>query len=643
MKCTFTLLAVLLLAPMVTLHAADAPRLVAPADGSVMYAPHPHFRWQREEDVKIDEVHRIQIARDEKFADAVCDDRLEVVSRFVPVKPLAPGRYWWRVRRGEGDWCAAIPFEVRVPTNVFTIDANSDEATIARIIQEAASNCPALVNFEPGEYRVATNVPKGKSAVEINGAHDLILDGHGARLVAGGTFLSVSDSQRVTIQHFTVTPDKPGHTLVRILKKDEADEKLFVKEEPGYDPDVPRFFEHEGNGGSFLGCMDEAHHGKYLPGAGVSAHESRIAPVPEIPGAFVIAPVSPATLAKIPTGAVAVVTVYRTQWVQLNRTEECTFSDVTVSGLPGAFCGGSENSAKSYLACRVMRAKPEDFFGGHSAVENGRIGNWIEGCTFECLPDDGPCTQSLRMTIARTDGDDAVVLKDDWTNRDLRPGDRITIMGTKDGCGAGATLRSVSPGRRSMRLQFDRPLRDLAAELGPEFPSGWTGARLYRDEPNNTDLVYRRNRHVGGRGHGIKYNGTRAWFADNHFENISGNAIVAGFSWKDGLEGHSARDVVISGNTIINCGWSPIEASSISGRGGNIIIRSNCVNEVRDAAIHIRGCGGVRITGNTFSSTTPPEKGMWINVENSADVQYEDNRAPGRFPMIGKSEGHNFQ
>jgi hypothetical protein len=96
MKSILTLLAVLLLAP---LQAADVPRVVAPTAGSVTYASHPHFRWQREVDVKIDEVHRIQIARDDKFTDLACDDQVEVVSRFVPVKPLVPGKYWWRIRR----------------------------------------------------------------------------------------------------------------------------------------------------------------------------------------------------------------------------------------------------------------------------------------------------------------------------------------------------------------------------------------------------------------------------------------------------------------------------------------------------------------------------------------------------------------
>ena len=28
----------------------------------------------------------------------------------------------------------------------------------------------------------------------------------------------------------------------------------------------------------------------------------------------------------------------------------------------------------------------------------------------------------------------------------------------------------------------------------------------------------------------MKFNGTRAWIADNHFENINGNAVLAGYT-----------------------------------------------------------------------------------------------------------------
>lgn len=276
---------------------AAAPMPEAPAVGARIFSPHPHFRWQREADTRIDEVTRIQIARDDAFADIACDDRLEVVSRFVPVKPLAPAKYWWRVKCGGGPWSQASSFEVRDPERVFTIRAGSSATEVADVFNDVAAHCPARVNFEPAEY--ALTPQKGKILATLTKAHDLIIDGQGATLVLGGTLVCLNDCQRVTIQNLTLTPSRPGHTLVRIVSKDPAGERLVVKAEPGYDSDVARFFDMHESGGSFLGCIDPHHHGKYLPGAGISARNVKITPG-ESSGTFVFNPVKAATLELCP-------------------------------------------------------------------------------------------------------------------------------------------------------------------------------------------------------------------------------------------------------------------------------------------------------------------------------------------------------
>ena len=317
MKPMHIVLAALLLIPLAALRAADAPKPESPAAGAVVYTPHPHFRWEREADVKIEEVHRIQIARGQTFTDVVCDDRLEVVSRFVPVKPLSPSKYWWRVRRGDSEWSQAVGFEVRAPDKIFTIRAGSDAQAVTRVLLEAAaSSGPARVAFEPGEYALAPKA--GESLVTMTKARDLIIDGQGARLVLAGTFLTLNDCQRVTIQHFTITPARPGHTLVRVVKKDPAAMTLTVKPEPGYAADVLRLFPISRHCRQF----------PWLHGSSASRQVSRrcwrlgantrIAPAKDEAGAFVFHPVKVETLDLMPIGAVAVVTAYRWHWVKTN-------------------------------------------------------------------------------------------------------------------------------------------------------------------------------------------------------------------------------------------------------------------------------------------------------------------------------------
>lgn len=621
------ILAIVSLAPVWVFAAAPTP--ATPVSGAVVYSPHPHFRWEREPDVRIDEVHCIQIARDVAFAEVVCDDQLEVVSRFVPVKPLAPAKYWWRVRQGKGEWSDAIGFEVREPERLFTIPAGSSADAIVRVLQDAAEHCPARVNFEPGRYSLESQ--EGKSLVTLTKARDLILDGHGAKLVLAGTFLVLNDCQRVTIQNFTVTPARPGHTLVRVVSNAAADERLVVRPEPGYDTEVTRFFDMKDSGGSFLGCMDSRYHGKYLPGAGISARNVKISPG-EAPGTFVFSPVKAATLELCPIDAVAVVTSYRRQWVQMNRTDQCTFSCITVTDLPGAFCGGSNNSAKSYLRCQVLPRTPQDYFGGHAATGSGRVGEWIEGCEFQCLPDDGPAEQSFRVPIVGSDGSEAVLLGGSVVSSPVRAGDRVALVNPKNGRGTSAAVQAVAQAGNAVRVQLDRPLATIAAAIRHDSRNPWTDVFIYRDSPGNEDFVYRNNRNMGGRAHGVKFNGTRAWIANNHFENLGGNAVLAGYTSE--VSGHGARDVVVSGNTIVRCGWTPIDVTSTSRLGGNIIIRENRIAETREAGIYIKGCTGVSVAGNTFTSSTRPRQGAWIIVEQSEGIQTGGNVHPADTPEI---------
>jgi hypothetical protein len=626
MKHPITSLALLLFASFASLHAQDAPFPESPAAHAVVYAPHPHFRWRREADVKIDEVHRIQIARDEAFTDVVCEDRLEVVSRFVPVKALPPARYWWRVRRGEGAWSQGVDFEVRAPERTFTIRTGSDAETVKRVLLEAAASGPARVDFEPGEYALTPRA--GESFVAMSKARDLVIDGHGAHLVLGGTFLNLSDCQRVTVENFRLTSVRPAHTLVRVVGKDPAAMKLTVTPEPGYATDVTSYFQYPGNAGSFLGCMDPVHHGKYLVGAFVSARNARCTPSPERPGSFVIHPVKAETLNRVPENAVAVVTAYGWHWLKTTRTQECTFNELTLTGLPGALCaGGGKDIAKSFLNCKVKRLAEKDYFGGHSHTGSGRVGEWIEGCEFECLADDGPAQQSFRHSIKGTDGTHGLVVE----GTDVQEGDRMALVHAKSGRGVSVLVKAV----KGAHVQLAQPLSELAATIGHDASGDWKQVFWYCDAQSNEDFVFRHNRQVGGRAHGVKFNGTRAWIAENHFENINGNAVLAGYTSE--VSGHGARDVVVSGNTVLRCGWTPIMVWSTSGLGGNILIRGNRIEEIREAGIAIKGCEDVRILDNAFASSTPPKQGAWIITDHAKAIQTTNNHHPSNVPLMKSS------
>ena len=139
---------------------------------------------------------------------------------------------------------------------------------------------------------------------------------------------------------------------------------------------------------------------------------------------------------------------------------------------------------------------------------------------------------------------------------------------------------------------------------------------------------------MGGRAHGVKFNGTRGWIADNHFENLTGNPIHVGFTYTEAISGVGARDVVVSDNTLIYSGWTPITCLSTSGLGCNILIRGNRITDPRENAIAIKGCNGVTITDNQFSSTLPPTKGAWIVAEDSGALRTSGNQHPAEVPLM---------
>ena len=234
-------------------------------------------------------------------------------------------------------------------------------------------------------------------------------------------------------------------------------------------------------------------------------------------------------------------------------------------------------------------------------------------------------------------GPDSILLVNSWTNSDLRAADRVVLVDSQTKRFAIASVRTVSGERKAMCLALNEKLEGLAESLGREPTSEWKDVLLYRYEPSNEDFVYRHNRHEGGRGHGVKFNGTRGWIADNHFENVTGNAVHVGFTYTEAISGVGASDVVVSGNTIVYSGWTPITCLSLSGFGHNLIIRGNRITDPREAAISLTGCRSVTLSGNEFSSAIPPSKGKWVLAENIHELHATDNKHPKEVPLTESS------
>ncbi|PSF14362.1 peptidoglycan-binding protein LysM [Marinobacter fuscus] len=73
---------------------ARKPTLTAPAEGEKLNDDMPEFRWQFNGN---NEVARVEIARDDSFQQLVTTSEWAPDSRALPLRPLSPGEYYWRV------------------------------------------------------------------------------------------------------------------------------------------------------------------------------------------------------------------------------------------------------------------------------------------------------------------------------------------------------------------------------------------------------------------------------------------------------------------------------------------------------------------------------------------------------------------
>jgi hypothetical protein len=208
------------------LHAADAPVLMEPAAGAVLRMSIPHFQWEHLLEAKPEAMpaYAIQIARDKEFSRVVDTDRIAaVISRYVPDQELATGEYWWRVAvvaatGTQGPWSAARNFSVRPPERVFEIKKAATFANIQTALSNAAAHTPAVVKFEPGDYRLD---PGGtKAFIGFSNVTDLVIDGGGANLTFTGflTFVNLEHCQRVQVKNFTFDLDPLPYTAGRCFQ-----------------------------------------------------------------------------------------------------------------------------------------------------------------------------------------------------------------------------------------------------------------------------------------------------------------------------------------------------------------------------------------------------------------------------------------
>lgn len=607
------------------------------------YMPHPHLSW-----TSIPEAaeHVIEIARDEGFGVVVDRDRIAVVSRYVPRRPLGAGGYFWRVRAvgadgSEGPWSQTARFAVRVPERQFTIPTGAGIGAIHSILESAIEKSPSVVRFEPGEYRVD---PEGAEALlSLVGASDLIVDAQGASitLTRQCNIAKLWDSENVLVRNLTVDYDPLPYTAGRILAVNGKTGAFDIRIEPGH-PELngnPKFLEEA------ISLIYDGERMRVKEGVPIvvatktdferlgprqwrirlaaSKQHSLLAPG----DLYINAPRGPAAF-------------------DVKNCRHVTFQGNTVYSTCGIGFSTHYASAMNILD-HAFRRKEGRFLAvqnGGTNIHNSRIGPWVEGCWFENTGDDCNHINCLVMYVTEVVDDNYLALR---SFRNQCPQARLDLL-VLDELSFFDRSRGRELARRLIR-EIDYHRQRIVVTLDGPVPSIRT---VDQKEPTQVfnrsraagQFVFRHNTFRRGRRLGILAKGHLGLIEKNRFLELGGAGVDI---WNAPYEGPNADTVLIRDNVFERCGLAGSKSgvrwsigSSVYRHGDadrwhrNLTIRDNLIVDSPTMAISIRDADHVRIEKNrienreleTFRGPEP----CAIELVNTADVVLSENRITDR-------------
>jgi hypothetical protein len=654
MKHIANALTPLLFAPL-ALSAASVPVLLQPAEGAVLLLSIPHFEWRHSLDSRPDAMpsYEIQIASDQAFAEVADTDRLAaVIARYVPDRELAPGDYWWRVagvnpQGARGPWSEARKFSVRQPERVFEIPHGATFAQIKRTFADAAKNLPALVKFQPGEYRLD---PEGApSFICCSNLTDLVIDGCGASITFTGflKFVDLEHCQRLMLRNFTFDFDPLPYTAGRVLTVDAVAGTFEIEIAPGHPlPESNPHFERDRKG-----MIIDPQFPRMKRGVSLIFAHAGWQKLTERRYRFIAA--TPRQLHELAPGDVYVLAPRIATGFDVDACDEIVFYNLTAHAIANLGFNSHYANRHSILHCGI-RLKPGRFIasnnGGHNH-HNARLGQWIEGCTWENTGDDICHVNSLVLGIEAKLAPDRVRLPlrnpYDATGPsvalDIQPGDLLQFFNRDAG-------RLVSERKvvrtATLATSLDVTLDGDVGDIVPgrpgvkraglkKVPADGAVTQVFNASRTCNQFVFRNNTVRNGRRIGVLAKGRGGLIENNTFEGLGGGAVEL---WNAPFEGLGAVDYVVRGNRIRDCGqlarehaaiWATIFKSGAERLHRNLLITDNEITGFSSPAILLRDVDHAVVRGNTIVPAPPADPALPridpVSLMNTDSIRLEKN------------------
>lgn len=650
-KLTFPALTASLLMPLAALHAADAPQLIEPADKAVLTMGIPHFAWRGgpAPDISAMASHDIEIATDDAFIHVVDTDRIAaVISRYAPDKELPPGDYVWRIAAVDaagkrGLWSAVRKFSVRPPKHVVTIPAHATFAAIQAAFASAATQTPAVVKFEPGDYRLD---PAGaKTFIGFTNATDLVIDGSGANMTFTGllTFVRLEHCRRVLVKNFTFDFDPLPYTAGSVLAVDARAGTFDIEIVPDHPlPEANPYFVKDGKG-----MIMDPKFPRMKRGAGLVLANAGWQKLDGRRYRFTLA--RKAQLREIATGDVYVLDPRISTGFDVDASDDVVFFNLTAYAVANEAFNSHFSNRHCIIDCGI-RLKPGRFIaannGGHNH-HSARVGPWIEGCTWENTGDDICHVNCLVMGIEEKLAPNRVrlPLRNPYDAvgaslaLDIQAGDDLQFFNRGEGrLVSERKVVSVTRLAKSLDVTLDGDVGDIVTgrpgvtRAGlKKVPADSAVTQVFDASRTCNQFVFRNNTVRNGRRIGVLAKGRGGLIESNSFEGLGGGAVEF---WNAPFEGLGAADYVVRGNRIRDCGllaredaaiWATIFKSGADKLHRNLLIAGNEINGFPSPAILLRDVQTAVVRDNRIAPAPGDHQLDPITLSNTAAARLDNN------------------
>lgn len=538
-------------------------------------------------------------------------------------------------------------------------DDGKDDAPAIRKAIAAARGRDGLVEirFSPGRYDLVEAEADVPAFFRIEDARDLLLEATGAEWIArnprAGIF-RIENSERVEVRGASIDYDPLPWTEGTVVAADPGKGTLDLRVRPGFPrPDADYFTDSV-----FWGyALDPVVPGRLKFGA--PSHSQFVPPaVPVEENVFRLSFAEPHRehAAKSEKGDRFALLARRggayTAFCLDSR--QITFRDVETYAAVSGHYVTVRTDALNVLGCRAL-IRDGRWKGGNADaihVQTARIGPWVEDCHFEGISDDSLVVYTRPYAVESIDGPGEMRLtrvshggkkRLPIPGRELQPGDRLDFFDPNADAGhvlATATVAEFDPATGRVELTEAFPAPEALRQAGPEPVQVFNRA-------HGRGYVMRGNLVRNSRRYGLYVKAGNGLVSGNWFEGLSSNAIAV-FNEPSAPNGGFAHDLVLSGNWIVDCGFSeqylakpgnaafsvyakrfPFRPSEEGTAHGPILVRDNRVLGWLYRPYSLGNIDGLRAEGNRWGPGRirpgfPPD-GSPFHLVSNRNVTVRDN------------------